>query len=432
LGTISSFAALVSAAAWSATKETTMRNSSETRTTGIRRQHPFPLHLLQPPVAAQPVSREELAANARVIVETLSQFGIGAEIGDITVGPAFTRFEFQLVPGVKMETVRSLATELLAALKAGSLQVLAPVPHKSTVGIVVPNQNRNPVGLRDVLESGQWLESTAQLPIALGRDIYNAPVMADLAVMPHLLVAGRVGTGVASCMDGIITSLLCGCAADELRFVMIDPMAVGLCHYRALPHLAMPLARDSKDALAALHWVVDEIERRCRELAREGARSIEPFNRRAPRTEESSLIHDVATAKRFPRIVVMIHELADAMEAGPAAVESAIARIAQAGGAVGVHCVIATQRPSVDVVTGVIKANIPARIAFQLGSRVDSRTVLDATGAEELLGRGDMLHRAAGSAPLHRIEGCQITEEEVRNITACFACPETHQDQANA
>jgi S-DNA-T family DNA segregation ATPase FtsK/SpoIIIE len=416
LGTIRSFAAKVMAAAWFTEKEMAMRNPSNTETVAPRRQHLFPLHLLQPPVVAQPVAKEELVESGRVIVEMLSQFGIGAKIGDIAAGPAFTRFEFQLAPGLKMETVQSLADELLAVLKTDSLQVLAPVPHKSTVGIEVPNRTRTEVVLRDVLESVEWSSSTAQLPIALGRDINNAPVMADLALMPHLLVAGRTGTSTAACVDGIILSLLGGCTADELRLVMIDPVGLGLCQYRTLPHLATALGLNASEALAALQWVVDEIDLRCRELSREGLRSIEAFNRRATRRGEMARGHDAVALAKFPRVVVVIHELADVMQASPAAVETALARITQAGGAVGVHCVVATQRPSVDVVTGVVKANIPARIAFQLGSRVDSRTVLEAAGAEKLIGRGDMLYLAAGSAQLQRIEGCHVVEEEVWNV----------------
>jgi DNA segregation ATPase FtsK/SpoIIIE, S-DNA-T family len=414
-----------------------------------------PLDFLQyPDMTVKPTeSKEELMANARLMQQTLAQFDIEVSLGDITKGPTITRYEFHPAPGVKLEKISALNNNIAAAIKAERVHILAPVPGKSSVGIEVPNPIKTMVIVRDIFESEEWRNSRAKIPIALGKDVYGHPIVADLSEMPHLLIAGSTGSGKSVCINAIITSLLYRFSPDQLRFVMIDPKVVELQHYNTLPHLVVPVVTDPKKVILALRWVVNEMEKRYQIFAKVGVRNINSFNSRQknkplPETEpELPLItrkekvepgaegfavevdedivvpreDDIVIPEKLSYIVVIIDELADLMLVAPADVEMAIARITQMARAAGIHCIVATQRPSVDVITGVIKANITARIAFQCASRVDSRTILDAMGADKLLGKGDMLYLPPGSAKLIRAQGALITDQEINSIVGFIA-----------
>ncbi len=415
-----------------------------------------PLDFLQlPDTTLKPTeSKEELMANARLMQQTLAQFDIDVALGDITKGPTITRYELHPAPGVKLEKIAGLNNNIAAALKAERIHILAPVPGKSSVGIEVPNLVKTKVIMRDLLESEEWTKSKARIPVALGKDVYGHPIIADLAEMPHLLIAGSTGSGKSVCINSIIASLLYRFSPDQLRFVMIDPKVVELQQYNALPHLVVPVVTDPKKVILALRWVVNEMEKRYQIFARVGVRNIKSFNDRpkdkpaqpAPQPElplmakkekveagsdgfavevdEEIVVpreDDIVIPEKLSYIVVIIDELADLMLVAPADVEMAIARITQMARAAGIHCIVATQRPSVDVITGVIKANIPARIAFQVASRVDSRTILDAMGADKLLGKGDMLYLPPGSARLIRAQGVLITDQEAQSVVDFIA-----------
>jgi DNA segregation ATPase FtsK/SpoIIIE, S-DNA-T family len=398
-------------------------------------------------------SKEELMANARLMQQTLAQFDIEVSLGDITKGPTITRYELHPAPGVKMEKITALSNNIAAALKAERIHILAPVPGKSSVGIEVPNLIKTKVIMRDLFESDEWRNSKAKIPIALGKDVYGHPIIADLSEMPHCLIAGSTGSGKSVCINSIIASLLYRFSPDQLRFVMIDPKVVELQQYNALPHLVVPVVTDPKKVLLALRWVVNEMEKRYQIFARVNVRNIASFNSRpkdklAPPSEpELPLIakkekvepgadgfavevdeqivvprdEDIVIPEKLSYIVVIIDELADLMLVAPADVEMAIARITQMARAAGIHCIVATQRPSVDVITGVIKANIPARIAFQVAAKVDSRTILDAMGADKLLGKGDMLYLPPGSGKLIRAQGALITDHEIQSVVDFIA-----------
>jgi len=414
-----------------------------------------PLDFLQhPDPNVKPTeSKEELMANARLMQQTLAQFDIEVALGDITKGPTITRYELHPAPGVKLEKITALNNNLAAALKAERLNILAPVPGKSSVGIEVPNPVKTSVIMRDLLESEEWRNSKARIPLALGKDVYGHPIIADLAEMPHLLIAGSTGSGKSVCINAIISSLLYRFSPDQLRFVMIDPKVVELQQYNALPHLVVPVVTDPKKVILALRWVVNEMEKRYQIFARVGVRNVSSFNSRpknkplpvqepelpllakkekvepgadgfAVEVDEEIVVpreEDIVIPEKLSYIVVIIDELADLMLVAPADVEMAIARITQMARAAGIHCIVATQRPSVDVITGVIKANIPARIAFQVAARVDSRTILDAMGADKLLGKGDLLYLPPGSARLIRAQGSLITDQEIQSIVDFIA-----------
>jgi S-DNA-T family DNA segregation ATPase FtsK/SpoIIIE len=397
-------------------------------------------------------SKEELMANARLMQQTLAQFDIEVSLGDITKGPTITRYELHPAPGVKLEKITALSNNIAAALKAERIHILAPVPGKSSVGVEVPNAIKTKVIMRDLFESDEWRNSKAKIPIALGKDVYGHPIVADLAEMPHLLIAGSTGSGKSVCINAIIASLLYRFSPDQLRFVMIDPKVVELQQYNALPHLVVPVVTDPKKVLLALRWVVNEMEKRYQIFARCACRNIATFNSRPnkklvpqepelPLTSKKEKVEpgadgfavevdeqivvpreeDIVIPEKLSYIVVIIDELADLMLVAPADVEMAIARITQMARAAGIHCIVATQRPSVDVITGVIKANIPARIAFQVAAKVDSRTILDAMGADKLLGKGDMLYLPPGSAKLNRAQGALITDHEINSIVEFIA-----------
>ena len=410
--------------------------------------------LQHPDMTVKPTeSKEELMANARLMQQTLAQFDIEVSLGDITKGPTITRYELHPAPGVKLEKISALSNNIAAALKAERIHILAPVPGKSSVGVEVPNAIKTKVIMRDLFESDEWRNTKAKVPIALGKDVYGHPIIADLAEMPHLLIAGSTGSGKSVCINSIIASLLYRFSPDQLRFVMIDPKVVELQLYNALPHLVVPVVTDPKKVILALRWVVNEMEKRYKIFARVGVRNIKSFNDRpkkkplpeqepelplsakkekvepgadgfAVEVDEEIIVpreEDIIIPERLSYIVVIIDELADLMLVAPADVEMAIARITQMARAAGIHCIVATQRPSVDVITGVIKANIPARIAFQVASRVDSRTILDAMGADKLLGKVDMLYLPPGSAKLNRAQGALITDQELQSIVEFIA-----------
>jgi S-DNA-T family DNA segregation ATPase FtsK/SpoIIIE len=398
-------------------------------------------------------SKEELMANARLMQQTLAQFDIEVSLGDITKGPTITRYELHPAPGVRLEKITALNNNIAAALKAERINILAPVPGKSSVGVEVPNAIKTKVIMRDLLESEEWRVTKAKIPLALGKDVYGHPIIGDLAEMPHLLIAGSTGSGKSVCINAIITSLLYRFSPDQLRFVMIDPKVVELQQYNILPHLVVPVVTDPNKVILALRWVVNEMEKRYQIFARVGVRNIGSFNSRpknkpvpppepelpltarkekvepgaggfAVEVDEEIVVpreEDIIIPEKLSYIVVIIDELADLMLVAPADVEMAIARITQMARAAGIHCIVATQRPSVDVITGVIKANIPARIAFQVAARVDSRTILDAMGADKLLGKGDMLYLPPGSAKLIRAQGALITDQEIQSIVESIA-----------
>jgi S-DNA-T family DNA segregation ATPase FtsK/SpoIIIE len=399
-------------------------------------------------------SKEELMANARLMQTTLAQFGIEVSLGDITKGPTITRYELHPAPGVRLEKISALNNNIAAALKAERINILAPVPGKSSVGVEVANAVKTKVIMRDLLESEEWQNTTARIPLALGKDVYGHPIIADLAEMPHLLIAGSTGSGKSVCINSIIASLLYKFSPDQLRFVMIDPKVVEMQQYNSLPHLVVPVVTDPKKVVLALRWVVNEMEKRYQIFAKVGVRNIKSFNERpknpppeeklqpelplmakkekgeagadgfAVELDEEIVVprdDDILIPEKLSYVVVIIDELADLMLVAPADVEMAIARITQMARAAGIHCIVATQRPSVDVITGVIKANIPARIAFQVAAKVDSRTILDAMGADKLLGKGDMLYLPPGSARLTRAQGVLITDQEIQSLVDFIA-----------
>ncbi len=410
--------------------------------------------LQQPDLNVKPTeSKEELMANARLMQQTLAQFDIEVALGDITKGPTITRYELHPAPGVKLEKITALNNNIAAALKAERIHILAPVPGKSSVGVEVPNAVKTKVIMRDLLESEEWRTTKARIPLALGKDVYGHPIVSDLSEMPHVLIAGSTGSGKSVCINAIISSLLYRFSPDQLRFVMIDPKVVELQQYNALPHLVVPVVTDPKKVILALRWVVNEMEKRYQIFAKVGVRNIASFNSRpknkpippsepelplmskkekvepgaegfAVEVDEQIVVpreEDIVIPEKLSYIVVIIDELADLMLVAPADVEMAIARITQMARAAGIHCIVATQRPSVDVITGVIKANIPARIAFQVAAKVDSRTILDAMGADKLLGKGDMLYLPPGSAKLIRAQGALITDQEIQSIVDFIA-----------
>ena len=406
-----------------------------------------PLDLLDSPDIAgrQSADPAELLAMQSSILDTLKQFGLEASAGDITRGPTVTRFEVYPARGVRVDRIVSLEKDIARATRAEKINILAPIPGKDTVGIEIANSKKIKVVFRELLESDEWVNSKAKIPLALGKDVYGRTIIADLAQMPHLLIAGTTGSGKSVCVNAIIASMLYKFSPEELRFIMIDPKVVEMQHYGKLPHLAANVVTEPKKVLLALRYVIDEMERRYRIFAKCGLRNIHGFNTRPiaakvaepappePEAEaaegeeegiEDAVLEAVKPKKgeelvipdRLPYIVVIIDELADLMQTAPADVESSIARITQMARAAGIHMIVATQTPRADVVTGVIKANIPSRIAFQVASKLDSRVILDANGADKLLGQGDMLYLPPGTSTLVRAQGVLVTDEEIHRV----------------
>ncbi len=424
-----------------------------------------------------PADEAALRAMQDTIIRTLSSFGIKVTAGDITKGPAITRYEVYPSEGLSVKKIASLESDIARATKAERLNILAPIPGKDTVGLELANTERIVVPIRELLEDDLFQNGKAKIPIALGKDVYGKAIIADLADMPHLLVAGATGSGKSVCINSIITSLLYRFAPDEMRFIMIDPKVVEMQGYKDLPHLALPVVTDPKQALLALRWVVNEMEQRYQIFAKEGCRNFDSFNSRSTRKsavfdahmaakaapkpalvaagnmddDESFSINDTlkdsgliefngemvapsawagdSTPPPFvepemeipdtiPYVVVIVDELADLMQTAPADIELAICRIAQKARAAGIHLIVATQSPRADVVTGIIKANIPCRIAFQVSSALDSRVIMDRKGADKLVGKGDMLYLPPRTSQLIRAQGTMVTDEEIEDLVA--------------
>lgn len=369
-----------------------------------------PLSLLEEPEALDAgITEEELSTNSQILERKLLDFGVDGRVIEVHPGPVITRYEIEPAPGIKVHQIVNLANDLALALKAMSVRVIAPIPGKAAVGVEIPNKNRAVVYLREVLTSPEYQGASSKLSLAIGKDTGGNPYVADLGQMPHLLIAGATGSGKSVFLNALILSLVYKATPEELRFVLVDPKRVELSLYNGLPHLAWPVVIEAKEAARKLQQLVVHMEERYRLFAEHGARSLPAYNRIILEAESPEL-------RPLPYLVVIIDELADLMMLTPAEVESALARLAQMARGVGIHLVVATQRPSVDVITGVIKANFPARISFQVSSKVDSRTILDMNGAEQLLGNGDMLFIPPGSGKPVRIHGCYVAEEEVRRV----------------
>ena len=400
------------------------------------------------------MSEEELKAQSEVLSRALASFDIDGTVTEVRPGPVVTMYEFEPAPGTKVARIVSLADDLALALKATSLRIVAPLPGKSVVGIEVPNRSRETVSLKEVVMSDAFARARSKLTLALGKDIFGAPVTADLKTMPHLLVAGATGAGKSVSLNTMLMSILFSAKPSQVKLLLIDPKMLEFQSYEGIPHLLRPVITDPKSAARGLGWVVAEMERRYKLLAEAGVRNIDAYNRKVAglheafaenaasavdqpelpmqflSEEERLSAGETATAEGepgcmlpkptppepLPFIVVMIDELADLMMVAPKDVEDKIARLAQMARASGIHLVLATQRPSVDVLTGLIKANFPARIAFQVSSKTDSRTILDANGAEALLGRGDMLYLASGTGRLARLHGSFVSDDDVRSV----------------
>ncbi|MBO0682639.1 MAG: DNA translocase FtsK [Candidatus Dormibacteraeota bacterium] len=365
-----------------------------------------PLSLLDSVRAKRERMQEEIKRNVRVIESTLATFGVQARVIGVNSGPSVTQYELQPAAGVAVKRIVSLQNDLSLALAAAPLRIEAPIPGKSAVGVEVPNRAAQLVSIREVVESASFRNGSHTLGLALGNDVAGLPIVTDLARMPHLLIAGATGQGKSVCINVLVSSLLLQYTPDQLRMVMIDPKRVELQGYNELPHLATPVIVESHQAAGALRWATVEMERRYKMLATEGVRNIGGYNEKAT----------AQAARTMPYIVIVIDELADLMMVAAGEVEELICRIAQLARAVGIHLVIATQRPSTDIITGLIKANIPSRIAFAVGSQVDSRVILDSSGAEKLLGRGDMLYLPVDAGKATRIQGAFVSDREVDHL----------------
>ncbi|MFY9607104.1 MAG: DNA translocase FtsK [Blastocatellia bacterium] len=375
------------------------------------------IDLLETPISHLEQAEEELRDRATILAEKCKEFSVIGHIHRINPGPVVTTFEFKPDPGIKYSRVVGLAEDLCLALKAESIRI-DRIPGKSTVGIEAPNSNREKIHLRDIIESPRFQKAESKLTIGLGKTINGEEYIADLAKMPHLLIAGATGAGKSVTLNAIICSILYKASPEEVKFIMVDPKRVELGLYEGIPHLLTPIVTDPKRAANALKWAVNEMEVRYRLLAQLGVRNIEQYNRQVREMIHPTLFDDhPESPKPLAYIVIAIDELADLMMVARSEVETSIARLAQMARAVGIHLVLATQRPSVDIITGVIKANIPSRIAFRVSSKVDSRTIIDSNGAEALLGQGDMLFLPPGSARLIRVHGSFANETEIKQIS---------------
>ena len=344
----------------------------------------------------------DLLEGAKILEGSLAEFGVSARVVDIERGPAITCYELEPGSGVKVQKFTALADDIALAMKAAAVRIVAPIPGKNRVGIEIPNGSSAAVFLKDVLSSDEFQKSKSRLTISLGKDISGKAMVANLAEMPHLLIAGTTGSGKTVCVNGIIMSILLNASPDEVKFIMVDPKMVEMVQYQDIPHLLAPPVIDSKKAAAVLNWVVGEMENRYKTLSKVKVRNIQTYNG--------------IKGKNMPYIVVIVDELADLMQVSAKSVEGAIARLAQLSRAVGIHLILATQRPSVNVITGVIKANLPARISFKVASKIDSRTVLDMNGAESLLGKGDLLFSQPGDAKPKRGQGSFVSDDEIKSV----------------
>jgi DNA segregation ATPase FtsK/SpoIIIE, S-DNA-T family len=398
------------------------------------------------------IKRENLIANSRTLEKKLADFGVEGKVTEVKPGPVITLYELEPAPGVKINKITNLSDDLALALRAPSIRIIAPIPGKGAIGIEIPNHEREPVRLRDVLDHAAFKDSSCRLPIALGVDIVGAPMIADLIRMPHLLIAGTTGSGKSVSLNAMICSILFKAPPDEVKFLMIDPKRLELSGYEGIPHLLHPVVVNPKKAALVLRWAVEEMERRYRIIGEVGVKSIEAYNQfrkgyptgpetiapadgkagekeygktgaesipdadgQTKRTEEQQIKLEPLPDK-LPYIVIIIDELADLMMVAQRNVEESVTRLAQMARAAGIHLILATQRPSVDVITGIIKANFPTRISFQVSSKIDSRTILDQMGAEKLLGAGDMLFVPPGISRLVRIHGAYVSDTEIERI----------------
>ncbi|HTO05301.1 MAG TPA: DNA translocase FtsK, partial [Opitutus sp.] len=390
-----------------------------------------PLTLLKEQIKpAAENSEEEHRRNAENLLRILSEFGVEVTLGEIHVGPVITRYELVPAAGVRVEKIAGLDKNIALGMRAQSVRILAPIPGKAAVGVEVPNQHPTPVGMREILESDDWTGARAELPIALGKDVSGKPLISDLTKMPHLLIAGATGSGKSVCINSIVASILYSASPKDVRLIMVDPKVVELKIFNTLPHMLIPVVTEPKKVPGALKWLLSEMEQRYQIFAKCNVRNIVGFNTRKkhaapefpPVDPQPTLdgitppVDDFEIPERLPYIVAIIDELADLMMVAPAEIETSIARLAQLARAAGIHLIIATQRPSVNVITGVIKANLPSRIAFQVASQVDSRTILDVKGADTLIGRGDMLFSPPGTSRLVRAQGAFVSDEEVLEL----------------
>ena len=380
--------------------------AAATETNTVEEQdYQFPSRNLLNKFTFQQSTDEWIEDQKAILNNTLRSFHVGAKVVDVSVGPTVTRFELSPDMGVKVSKITNLTDDLKLSLAAKEIRIEAPIPGKHTIGIEVPNKISRPVYLRDIIDQPSFIDANSPLTAALGLDITGKPIMTDIKKMPHGLIAGATGSGKSVCINTFIISLLYKARPEEVKLLLIDPKMVELSPYNGIPHLISPVITDVKAATQALKWAVDEMERRYELFAHSGVRDISKFNEKCEMQEQ-----------KLPYIVIIIDELADLMMMAPADVEEAIARIAQKARACGIHLLIATQRPSVDVITGLIKANVPTRIAFSVSSQIDSRTIIDISGAERLLGKGDMLFVANGTAKPVRIQGAFITDEEIEKV----------------
>ncbi|MDR1890715.1 MAG: DNA translocase FtsK [Puniceicoccales bacterium] len=398
-----------------------------------------PIELLQR--AKRTSSDDDHAAVSKQLVDTLAQFGIAVHAGEVHIGPVITRYEISPAPGVRVEKIVNLDKNIALNLRAQSVRILAPVPGRGCVGVELPNKNPQMVCLREILESNDWRTMKADIPVILGRGTTGEPMINDLSKMPHLLIAGATGSGKTVCINSIIASLVYHSTPDDLRFIMVDPKIVEMQVFNKLPHMLIPVVTDPKKVPNALKWLISEMELRYKIFAKIGVRNIAGFNAKILKNaeelaraeelerslspeERSAIITAIPQnpenvdipSQKMPYIVCIIDELADLMMVAPADIETCVARLAQLARAAGIHLILATQRPSVNVITGIIKANLPSRIAFKVASKVDSRTILDAGGAESLLGRGDMLFQPPGASGLLRAQGALVSDEEINSI----------------
>ncbi|MBI2814856.1 MAG: DNA translocase FtsK [Opitutae bacterium] len=371
-------------------------------------------------------SEEEHQQNAANLLRILGEFGVEVTLGEIHVGPVITCYEVVPAAGVRVEKISGLDKNIALGMRAQSVRILAPIPGKAAVGVEVPNQKSTPVGLREILESSIWNDEKRELPIALGKDVSGKPLVSDLTKMPHLLIAGATGSGKSVCINSIVASIVYSKSPKDVRLIMVDPKVVELKMFNPLPHMLIPVVTEPKKVPAALKILLKEMERRYQQFAKVNVRNITGFNNRRKEKPEplspelqaelDGVTEEVEIPERLPYIVAIVDELADLMMVAPAEIETSIARLAQLARAAGIHLIIATQRPSVNVITGVIKANLPSRIAFQVASQVDSRTILDGKGADTLIGRGDMLFSPPGTSKLVRAQGAFVADEEVASI----------------
>ena len=368
-----------------------------------------PLSLLKKPDHSEVIANDSPSEKAKLLIETLASFNINARVMNISVGPVITRFEIQPAQGVRVNRITSLHNDLALALAAPRVRIEAPIPGKAAVGIEIPNKDTAMVRLREVIDTREFSAASSPLTFGLGKDIAGKPVYADLEKMPHMLIAGATGSGKSVCINSIILSTVYKSSPDDVRMILIDPKVVELSIFAPVPHLYCPIVTDPKKAAGVLKWACNEMDQRYSKMSKVNARDLARYN---------SIVKD--PADRMPRLMIIIDELADLMIVSAKDVEESIARIAQLGRAAGIHLIVATQRPSVDVITGLIKANIPSRIAFAVSSAIDSRVILDAGGAEKLLGHGDMLFHPNGAAKPTRAQGAYVSDEEVENIMQFF------------